>query len=115
MDKKVDIIVNILEKINAKDISIYDTKDMTPFFEYMIVSTVASSRQLSALGGYLKEEAAKSDFEIKGLEGANSDEWVLADLGNVLVNAFTKDARERFDLDRLWKKLPRNKKEEKNE
>ena len=114
MDKKIDIVVKILEKINAKDINIYDTKDRTPFFEYMIVSTVASSRQLSALGGYLKEEAAKNDFEIKGIEGANSNEWVLADLGNVLVNVFTKEARELFDLDRLWKKLPKNKKSDEN-
>lgn len=112
MDNKIDIILNILDKINAKDVMIYDTKDSTPFFEKMVVATAVSSRQLNAFSNHLKEEAEKNGFDIKGVEGAGSNEWVLADLGDIIVNIFTKEARENYDLDRLWKRLPKGNKNE---
>ena len=112
MDNKIENIIKLLDKVNAKDVEICDTKDSTPFFEYMIIATALSSRSLNAFCGYLKEEEAKGEFTIKGIEGANSVEWVLADLGDIVVNLFTKEARDKYDLVHLWKKLPRKRAKE---
>lgn len=106
MDKKLNSIINTLGKINAKELKIYETKNSTPFFDYVVIATVASNRQLSAFASNIKEEASKENFNIKGIEGKYSSEWVLVDLENILVNVFTLEARNNFDLDKIWKNLP---------
>lgn len=105
MNKKIQIVIDILNKINAKDIKIYETKDVTPFFEYLIIATALTNRQMNSLASYLKEAAEINNFNINGIEGATSNEWVLADLEDVIVNVFTKEARDLYDLDRLYKNL----------
>lgn len=105
MNSKIQIVIDVLNKINAKEIKIYDTRDVTPFFEYLIIATASTNRQMNSLASYLKEASAKFNFNIKGIEGAESSEWVLVDLEDVLVNVFTKEARSLYDLDRLYKNL----------
>lgn len=105
--EKLKSIYEVVNKINAKDICVYETSSATPFFDYAIVATVASQRQLNALAGNINEDSAKYGYDIRGVEGANSGEWVLVDAHDVLVNVFTKEAREHYDLDRVWKNLPK--------
>lgn len=104
---KLKSIYEVVEKVNAKDICVYETKNNTPFFDYVIIATVASDRQLNAVASNIKEDGAKYGYDIRGAEGVNGGEWVLVDARDVLVNVFTKQAREHYDLDRIWKNLPK--------
>lgn len=104
---KLKSIYEVVEKINARDICVYETKTNTPFFDYVIIATVASERQLNAVASNIKEDGAKHGYDIRGIEGVNGGEWVLVDAQDVLVNVFTKQAREHYDLDRIWKNLPK--------
>lgn len=105
--EKLKSIYAVVNKINAKDICVYETSSVTPFFDYAIVATVSSQRQLNALAGNIKEDSAKFGYDVRGIEGANGGEWVLVDAYDILVNVFTKEAREHYDLDRVWKNLPK--------
>lgn len=105
--------MNILKEISQsidnaklKDVKIYDTRSITPLFDYVINATATSRRQLNAVIDHLKKDSMTKNFEIKGVEGARGEIWVLVDLYNVLVNVFLNEERERYQLDKLWGDLP---------
>ena len=93
---------NVLECINknlVKDVIIYDMTSRHPLYDYVIVSTTSSFRQMEACVSYLKD-----DFDIKGAE--ISEGWTLIDLGDIIVHVFTVDDREKYGLDKLYSSLP---------
>lgn len=105
----MDILKEISQSIaNAKlkDVKIYDTRSITPLFDYVINATATSSRQLNAVIDHLKKDSLTKNFKIKGVEGARGEIWVLVDLYNVLVNVFLNEERDRYQLDKLWGDLP---------
>lgn len=93
---------NVLECINrnlVKDVIIYDMRDRSPLYDYAIVATSSSNKQMQAALSYLREE-----FEIKGSELA--DGWTLIDLGDILLHIFTADERLKYSLDKLYATIP---------
>ena len=98
-DKKID---NVLESINrnlVKDVVIYDMTSRHPLYDYVVVSTANSNRQMEACVSYLKE-----DFHVKGYEIGEG--WTLIDLGDIIVHVFSNDDREKYGLDKLYSALP---------
>lgn len=104
--EKLKKIVEIIDKVNVKNVKIYETKTATPYFDYIIIATVASQRQLNAVSNHIKQESAENNYEVRGVEGSGAGEWVLVDVNDILINVFTQEAREFYDLDRIWKNLP---------
>lgn len=105
----MDLIKNVVQSIDdakVKDLKIYETKSITPFFDYVVVATATSARQLAAAVDHLKKDSLDKNFRIKNVEGLRGGYWVLVDLGDVIVNVFLSEEREKYDLDKLWKDLP---------
>lgn len=105
----MELLKNVIEAIDdarVKDIKIYETKQITPLFDYAIIATANSSRQLQAAVDRLEEKSLEKGFTIRGVEGVRGGYWALVDLNDVLVNIFTVEERQRYDLDKLWKDLP---------
>lgn len=93
---------NVLECINrnlVRDVVIYDLASRHPLYDYVIVSTANSNRQMEACVSYLRE-----DFELKGAEIGEG--WTLIDLGDIIVHVFSNDDREKYGLDKLYSALP---------
>ncbi len=93
---------NILECINrnlVKDVVIYNLSSRHPLYDYVIVSTTTSNRQMEACVSYLR-----SDFDIIGAEIGEG--WTLIDLGDIIVHVFSEDDREKYGLDKLYSALP---------
>ncbi len=103
---KLKKIIEIIDKLNIRDLKIYQTNTVTPFFDYIIIATVSSQRQLNATAFHLKQDGSEKGLEVKGVEGSNSSDWVLVDMGDILVNVFTSESRDFYGLDNLWKNLP---------
>lgn len=99
-------IVRCIDEAKVKNIKIYETKSLTPFFDYVIVATAASSRQLRTTVERVKKDGAENNYDILGTEGLSGGYWVLIDVGSVLLNIFLQEEREKYDLDKLWKDLP---------
>jgi len=99
--KKVEVIVNALEDVKLQDIEIYDMRTKSPFFDYFVISSATNSRQLQASIQHVSDALGKHKFEHARVEGKNSNSWVLIDAKDVIVNVFTKEEREFYDLEKM--------------
>jgi len=99
-------VVPIIDDVRVKDIMIYDMKEVTPLYDYTILCTASSNRQVLSTIEHLKEGAIKKGYDIRNVEGASGGIWVLVDLSSVVVHIFTAEERERYGLDRLFSGLP---------
>lgn len=99
-------VVKWIDDAKIKAVKVYETKSITPFFDFVIIGTANSSRQLQTAVERIKKESAEMQINIRGIEGARGGYWALVDIGDVLVNVFLQDEREKYDLDKLWKDLP---------
>lgn len=106
-----EIILEALAKVKANDILVYDMKERSPFYDKMILCSVSSERQATAVISYIKEDVEKNGFKVRNVEGAESP-WVLIDCYDVIVSIFTKEEREHFALEKIYMDVPVKKIEE---
>ena len=97
-EKEVQEIVNIMEGKKAQNIKVYDMRGKSPFFDYSILCTGSSSRNIEAITTDIK----KSLENVKSVEGLDEANWVLIDAGDLIVSVFSKDAREYYRLDDFY-------------
>lgn len=95
-------VVSALEDIKAKDIVVLKVSHLTSMTDYMIVATGDSNRQTRALASNVQEKLKEKGAEILGVEGEDSGEWVLVDLGQVVVHIMQPSTREHYNLEQLW-------------
>lgn len=103
--KLLETIVSSLDKVKTEDIKIYDMKEKSPLFDYIIIGTVESNRQGDAVSSYLKDDCEKAGFQVKNIEGKQSS-WVLVDCYDILVHVFTSQEREHFNLEKMYLEIP---------
>ena len=108
LEKEVASIVNIIEDKKGQDIKVYDMRGKSPFFDYSILCTGSSSRNIEAIASDIK----KSLTTIRNVEGLEECNWVLIDAGDIIVSVFSKDAREYYQLDAFYSGVRGNQTEE---
>ncbi|MEL0070439.1 MAG: ribosome silencing factor [Betaproteobacteria bacterium] len=94
--------VDALEGIKAQDIVVIDINKANSLFDRIIVASVDSTRQAKALVNHLKEEISKIGQSIVGVEGEDSGEWVLIDLGDIVVHVMQPAIRDYYNIEDLW-------------
>lgn len=100
------LVVDALEDLKARDIALLDVSRLTSVTEWMIVASGTSSRHLAALSQQVIQKAKDAGVPPLGVEGESGNEWVLVDLGDVVVHLMMPETRELYDLERLWADLP---------
>ena len=92
----------------GRDIQILDLRELTPVFDYFVVITGASRRQLHAISEEIDDVLAR-DFNDKrlGIEGYAESRWILLDYGDVVIHVFHDDTRRFYDIERLYRDVPR--------
>jgi ribosome-associated protein len=95
-------VVNALEDIKAKDIAVLDVGEMTSLFDSMIIASADSVRQTKALADNVQEKLKELGATIYGIEGEQSGDWVLVDLGMILVHIMHPAVRAYYNLEELW-------------
>ncbi len=101
-----DHIVSALEDLKGQDILALDVTQLTPITDFMVLASGTSNRHVKALVDQVVEAGKASGARAGGVEGRETCEWVLIDLGDVIVHVMQKEAREFYDLERLWSDLP---------
>jgi ribosome-associated protein len=101
------ITVDALEDIKGKDIEVIDTKKLTSLFERIIVASGDSTRQVKALARNVADKVREAGGEIIGIEGEEVGEWVLVDLGDIVVHVMQPNVRSHYDLESLWRATPK--------
>ncbi len=94
--------VAALEDIKAIDIVVLNVKKLTWMADYIIIASGESSRQVKALARNVADKLREAGEEIVGVEGEESGEWVLVDLGHIIVHVMHPTAREYYNLEELW-------------
>lgn len=91
-----------LDDGKAIDIRVLDVRKLTVITDYMIVATGRSSRQVRGFVDRVQEAARATGATVLGIEGASEGEWVLVDLGGVVVHLMQAHTREFYQLEKLW-------------
>jgi ribosome-associated protein len=94
--------VEALEEIKARDITVLDVRKITSLFDYMIVATAESARQTKALARNVQERLREMGVRAHGIEGEQTGDWVLVDLGEVIVHVMQPAVRAYYNLESLW-------------
>jgi ribosome-associated protein len=102
IDKMVQAAVSALEDIKARDIVVLDVRKMTSLFDRIIIASADSTRQVKALAGNVQEKLKAQGATVHGVEGEQAGEWVLVDLGAVVVHIMQPAIRQYYNLEELW-------------
>jgi len=101
-DKLKDIIVGALDDLKATDIVVIDVRDKSTVTDIMIVATGTSNRQVKGIADQVSVVAKDKGYPRLSVEGDETGEWVLVDLGDVVVHIMQARIREYYQLERLW-------------
>lgn len=91
-----------LEDLKAQDVQVLDVHGMTSITDIMIIASGTSDRHIKALADNVVEAAKKHGLQPLGVEGETSREWVLVDLGDVIVHVMHPQTRAFYNLEKLW-------------
>lgn len=98
----LELAINALDDGKGRDVKIIDVRGKTNIADFMIVASGTSERHVVSLAGHVVEAAKDHDTQPLGVEGQNTGEWVLVDLGDVIVHVMKPQTREFYQLEKFW-------------
>ena len=100
--RKQRAVVDALEDVKGRDIVVFNVASLSPFFERVVIASGDSSRQVKALADHVQEKLRALGARVHGVEGQASGEWVLVDLGDIVVHVMHPAVRSHYNLEELW-------------
>ena len=100
--KLCKLIEKSLSKNKAKEIKVIDLKRKTSIADFMIICTGNSNRHLIALSNYLNEDLKKLHLSMLNIEGQKGGDWIVVDIGDIIVHLFRREVREYYNLEKMW-------------
>jgi ribosome-associated protein len=94
--------VAALEDIKGRDIVELDVRKLTALFDKVVIATADNNRQAAAMARNLQEKVKAAGGRVYGVEGERAGEWVLVDLGDVVVHIMQPAVRQHYNLEELW-------------
>ena len=101
-DELTTLVRTALDDMKAQDVVILDVTGMTSIADRIVVASGTSSRHVKSLADSVIECVKKNGVMPLGVEGDATAEWVLVDLGDVILHVMTPATRQYYDLERLW-------------
>jgi ribosome-associated protein len=96
------IVVAALEDVKGKDIEVINTVKLTPLFERIVVASGDSNRQVRSLARNVQDKVREAGGMVISTEGEDGGEWVLVDLGEIVVHVMQPAIRSYYNLEELW-------------
>ena len=95
-------IAKEMDSRKATDITIIDIAEKSGFADYFVIASVAGLRQLSALATNIEDKLAEQGLIVGHVEGKGDSGWILMDYGDIIVNLFTVEQREHYNMEKVW-------------
>jgi ribosome-associated protein len=95
-------VIDALEELKAKDVREIDVRGKTSIADLLVIASGTSARHVQSLADEVGKYATKAGVMPLGVEGEQEGEWVLVDLGDVIVHVMLPRIREFYGLERLW-------------
>jgi len=95
-------VVDALEDVKAQDIRVYDTVHLTSMFDRLAIASGTSNRQTKALAASVRDKVKEKGGDIVSIEGEETGEWVLVDLGDMVVHIMQPAIRDYYRLEEIW-------------
>ena len=95
-------VVEALENVKGRDIVVFNVAAQTAYFERVVIASGDSNRQVNALASHVQEKLKSLGATVVGVEGRRNGEWVLVDLGDIVVHVMHPAVRSHYNLEELW-------------
>ena len=102
IEKLLEVVHGAVEELKARDVVEIDVRGKSSVTDFMVVASGTSSRHVKSIADEVVRFAKKLDVQPLGVEGETEAEWVLVDLGDVVVHVMLPRVREFYALERLW-------------
>ena len=102
LKKLEQLVVNALEDVKGKEIEVINTTKLTSLFDRVVIASGDSNRQVKALARNVQEKVREAGGEVLSVEGEDNGEWVLVDLGDIVVHVMQPAVRNYYNLEELW-------------
>ncbi|WP_144213148.1 ribosome silencing factor [Shewanella donghaensis] len=97
-----DFVVDKIDDLKAKDVFVLDVSEQSQITDFMVVCTGTSKTHVRAIAENMVVESKTAGTQPLGVEGRESSEWVLVDLGGVILHVMQEQTRELYELEKLW-------------
>jgi ribosome-associated protein len=102
----LDSVVEAIEEHKGRETVVLDVRGISGFTDYIVVSSGGSDRHVKAVVDAVEDRLREEDVRPSHIEGASEAQWILMDFIDFVVNVFTPETREFYDLERLWRDAP---------
>lgn len=96
------VIADLLSSKKAREVVMIDIAEKSSFADYFVNATAGNERQLGTLADEVNDKLYEMGFEPKSKDGRPENGWILVDGGDVVVNLFTEETRNKYTLERIW-------------
>ena len=87
---------------NSSQFTSHNTHKKTTFADYLIIASGGSERQIGALADSVEDKFAENGILPKSIEGKQNSGWMLMDYGDIIVNIFSQEMREKYNIEKVW-------------
>lgn len=109
------VVINALEDVKGQDIVSMDVTELSDVMDTLVIVTGTSNRHVKSLANNVVMDAKAAGEQPLGVEGMETGEWVLVDLGSIVVHAMLDQSRRFYDLEKLWSLEPAGRQDESGE
>jgi ribosome-associated protein len=106
-ENRAFLCARVAEDNKGRDILVLDMREVTPLYDYFVIATGASRRQIHAIVEEIDDAMEAEGDRRLGIEGYESSKWVVQDYGDIVVHVFDQSAREYYGLEELWADAPK--------
>lgn len=97
-----DFVVDKIDDMKGQDITILDVQGRSSITDCMIICTGTSTRHVMSIADYVVQESRTAGMMPLGIEGKNVSDWIVVDLGEVIVHVMQEESRRMYELEKLW-------------
>jgi ribosome-associated protein len=105
-EQRARLCARVAEENKARDILVLDMRRLTPLYDFFVLASGTSRRQIHTLVEQIDDAMRAAGDERRGVEGYESSKWVVQDYGDVVVHIFDPEARLYYALEELWADAP---------